>query len=78
MTSYSMQPVLLPPTNAPTSSTQPRTQPTTHIIITPDALMGMVAPVVNEELVASVDAVFVFHITGENGGTYYLDLKTGE
>ena len=69
--SGSMQPVLLPPTSTPKQDT-----PVTGIF-TPDDIMAIVKPVLNVELVHAVDAVFVFHITGEKGGTYYLDLKTG-
>ena len=48
-----------------------------HSALTPDEVMTRVSGVLDESLVQSIDATYEFHITGSNGGNYYLDLKTG-
>ncbi|XP_060564397.1 stomatin-like protein 1 [Ruditapes philippinarum] len=45
--------------------------------ITPAHLVELVRGVLSESLVRTVDAVYQFNLTGNNGGTFYLDLKHG-
>ncbi|XP_033123081.1 stomatin-like protein 1 [Anneissia japonica] len=45
--------------------------------ITPAILLASIKPLLNEYMVGSVGAVYKFIITGENGGTFFLDLKNG-
>lgn len=56
----------LPPTQAPASN-----------LLSPSELFAMTKEVLSEELVRKVDAIFQFEISGENGGTWYLDLRNG-
>ncbi|XP_071829142.1 stomatin-like protein 1 isoform X1 [Apostichopus japonicus] len=70
-----LQPNLIPPaedTKPPASSAfQPLPA------ISPEELMDSVRQIIDIQLVRDVGAVYVFRITGEKGGTYYLDLKIG-
>ncbi|XP_041485623.1 stomatin-like protein 1 [Lytechinus variegatus] len=44
---------------------------------TPEQLIQLVQPVLDEQLVEEVGAVFKFNVTGASGGVYYLDLARG-
>lgn len=43
-----------------------------------DQLIAAIRSSLGKDLVRSVDAIFQFDITGEQGGLFYLDLKNGE
>ncbi|KAL4232673.1 Stomatin (EPB72)-like 1 [Mactra antiquata] len=45
--------------------------------ITPAYLVEIVRGVLSESLVKSVDAIYQFNMSGENGGIFHLDLKHG-
>lgn len=45
--------------------------------VTPSHLVEVVRGVLSESLVRSVDAVYQFNLSGQNGGVFYLDLKSG-
>ncbi|XP_071495866.1 stomatin-like protein 1 [Diadema antillarum] len=45
--------------------------------MTPAQLLELARPVLDEELVREIGAVYKFVVKGEGGGTYFLDLKTG-
>ncbi|XP_784779.2 stomatin-like protein 1 isoform X1 [Strongylocentrotus purpuratus] len=44
---------------------------------TPEELLQLVQPLLNEQLVEEIGAVFKFSVTGASGGVYYLDLARG-
>lgn len=44
---------------------------------TPEQLLQLVQPLLNEQLVEEIGAVFKFSVTGASGGVYYLDLARG-
>lgn len=70
-----LQPKLIPPaedTKPPAASTFQPLPP-----ISPEELMDSVRQVMDIQLVRDVGAVYVFRITGDKGGTYFLDLKIG-
>ncbi|XP_053388369.1 stomatin-like protein 1, partial [Mercenaria mercenaria] len=45
--------------------------------VTPAHLVELVRGVLSESLVRTVNAVYQFNLSGDNGGTFYLDLKRG-
>ena len=47
-------------------------------LLTPEELLALAQPLLSKELVQEIGAIFKFVVTGEGGGTYYLDLKTGD
>lgn len=46
-------------------------------LLTPEQLVKLVSSVLNESLVQEIGGMFQFNILGENGGTWYLDLRSG-
>ena len=46
-------------------------------LLTPEELVKLVSSVLNESLVQEIGGMFQFNILGENGGTWYLDLRSG-
>ena len=52
--------------------------PPTPGLLTPAELFAMTKGFLNEDLVRKINAVFQFEISGENGGTWCLDLRNGE
>ena len=59
----------LPAFGAPSSST--------NQLLTPTELVQLLRGVLDENLVRRVGGTFQFNISGDNGGTWFLDLKTG-
>ena len=45
---------------------------------TPDDLIEAVKPRLGPELVQEFGYIYKFIVTGNNGGTFYLDLKNGK
>jgi len=56
----------------------PPSQPAAKQLLMPSELFAMTKGALNEELVRKIDAVFQFEISGEDGGTWCLDLRNGE
>lgn len=52
--------------------------PPTPDLLTPAELFVMTKTVLTEDMVRKINAVFQFEISGENGGTWCLDLRNGE
>ena len=46
-------------------------------LLTPEQLVKLISGVLNESLVQKIGGMFQFNILGENGGTWYLDLRSG-
>ena len=46
-------------------------------LLTPEQLVKLVSGVLSEKLVQEIGGMFQFNIDGENGGTWYLDLRSG-
>ncbi|KAJ8022534.1 Stomatin-like protein 1 [Holothuria leucospilota] len=70
-----LQPKLIPPgedTKPPTSTTFEALPP-----LSPEELMDSVRQIIDVQLVRDVGAIYLFKITGEKGGVYFLDLKIG-
>ena len=59
-------------------SALPSSQETDQDLLTPSELFAMTKGALNESLVRKIDAIFQFDISGENGGTWCLDLRNGD
>ena len=68
-------PRLTVPREVPVTSTL--VELSSQSLMTPEELLALAQPLLNKELVREIGAIFKFIVTGECGGTYYLDLKTG-
>lgn len=49
-----------------------------HNIPTPREFIGLIKTVLSESMVRSIGSVYMFQLSGQEGGVYYLDLKNGE
>lgn len=48
-----------------------------HNIPTPREFIGLIKTVLSESMVRSVGSVYMFQLSGQDGGVFYLDLKNG-
>ena len=49
-----------------------------HNIPSPREFIGVVKTVLSESMVKSVGSVYMFQLSGQDGGVFYLDLKNGK
>ena len=68
-------PTLPTPPDMPVASS--RSAQTGSSLLTPEQLVKLVSSVLNESLVQEIGGMFQFNVLGENGGTWYLDLRSG-
>lgn len=70
-------PTLPTPPDLPVASSRSGNGETGSSLLTPEQLVKLVSSVLNESLVQEISGMFQFNILGENGGTWYLDLRSG-
>lgn len=70
-------PSLPTPSDLPVASSRSGNGETGSSLLTPEQLVKLVSSVLNESLVQEISGMFQFNILGENGGTWYLDLRSG-
>lgn len=70
-------PSLPTPSDLPVASSRSGNGETGSSLLTPEQLVKLVSSVLNESLVQEIGGMFQFNILGENGGTWYLDLRSG-
>ncbi|KAL9962945.1 hypothetical protein ACROYT_G032103 [Oculina patagonica] len=70
-------PTLPTPAESSVDPSHSANKETTPSLLTPEQLVKLVSSVLNESLVQEIGGMFQFNILGENGGTWYLDLKSG-